>query len=110
MSLTPIPRRNTGRVITDEAILEVVLQAIKTTNAARPPSSLLTESSEAPLFGPGSPLDSLGLLTLLLDIEEDMQRAGCPVRLSDDRAMSQTRSPFRSVTSLVDYIGRIARD
>ena len=59
MSLTPIPRRNTGRVITDEAILEVVLQAIKTTNAARPPSSLLTETSDAPLFGPGSPLDSL---------------------------------------------------
>jgi acyl carrier protein len=110
MSLSPSPRRNTGRVVTDEAILAVVLQAINTTNAARPAASALPVSADAALFGPNSPLDSLGLLTLLLDIEEDMQRAGCPVRLSDDRAMSQTRSPFRSVQALVEYIGRIARE
>jgi acyl carrier protein len=110
MSLIPLPNSNTGRVPTDGAILEVVLQAMRTTNAARPASSHLTVSLDAALFGPGSPLDSLGLLTLLLDIEDDMQRAGYPVQLSDDRAMSQTRSPFRSVSSLVDYIGRIARE
>ncbi len=110
MSLSPTPRRNTGRVITDEAILAVVMQAMRTMNAARPPASSLVVSPDAALFGPDSPLDSLGLLTLLLDIEEDMQRAGCPVLLSDDRAMSQTRSPFRSVSTLVDYIGRIARE
>lgn len=108
--MSPTPRRHPGRVMTDEAILAVVLEALRTTNAGRPPASALVISPAATLFGPDSPLDSLGLLTLLLDIEEDMQRAGCPVRLSDDRAMSQTRSPFRSVSSLVEYIGRIARD
>ena len=96
--------------MTDEAILAVVMEAMRATNAARPAASALVISPVAALFGPGSPLDSLDLLTLLLDIEEDMQRAGCPIRLSDDRAMSQTRSPFRSVTSLVEYIGRIARE
>lgn len=110
MSLSPTPRRHTDRVLTDEAILAVVLQAIRTTNRARPAASGLPVSADAALFGADSPLDSLGLLTLLLDIEEDMQRAGCPVRLSDDRAMSQTRSPFRSVATLVEYIGRIARE
>lgn len=110
MSLTPMPEHTPARVLTDEAILEVVLQAMRTTNAARPAASLLSVTPDAALFGPGSPLDSLGLLTLLLDIEEDLQRAGCPVQLSDDRAMSQRRSPFRSVSSLVDYIGRITRE
>lgn len=108
MSLNPSPRRD--RVFTDADILAVVLQSLKTTNLARDPASQLAVSPEAPVFGPGSPLDSLGLLTLLLDVEEDLQHAGCPVRLSDDRAMSQKRSPFRTVESLVDYIGRIARE
>jgi hypothetical protein len=101
---------NGGRTISDKAILEVVLEALRTTNAARPPSSMLPVSPDAALFGPGTPLDSLGLLTLLLDIEDGMQRAGWPVTLSDDRAMSQARSPFRSVPTLVDYIGRIVRE
>ena len=110
MSLSPASRRASGRVISDEDILEIVLQAIRTTNAARPPSSQVPVSPDVALFGTGGALDSLGLLTLLLDIEDDMQRTGYPVRLSDDRAMSQTRSPFRSVPSLVEYIGRIARE
>ena len=110
MSLGSVPRRTTSRGISDAEILEVVLQAIRTTNASRPPSSQVPVGPDTALFGNGGPLDSLGLLTLLLDIEDDMQRAGHPVRLSDDRAMSQTRSPFRSVPSLVEYIGRIVRE
>ena len=111
MSLTPSPEPTRDRPsFGDAAILAVVLQALHTTNLARDPASQLVVSPEAAVFGPGSPLDSLGLLTLLLDIEEDLQRAGCPVRLSDDRAMSQKRSPFRSVASLVEYIGRLARE
>lgn len=108
MSLNPSPKPH--RLFTDADILAVVLQSLKTTNLARDPASQLAVSPEAPVFGPGSPLDSLGLLTLLLDVEEDLQHAGCQVRLSDDRAMSQKRSPFRTVESLVDYIGRIARE
>ena len=110
MSISDRGRPMPNMLITDEAILDVVLQAMRTTNLARESSSQLEVSPEAPIFGNGSPLDSLGLLTLLLDIEEDLQRAGCKVRLSDDRAMSQTRSPFGSVTSLVEYIGRVARE
>lgn len=108
--MTPNTGRGAGRVLTDDVILGVVLQAMRTTNLSRTAESQLSVSRDAAIFGPASPLDSLGLLTLLLDIEEDLQAVGTLVRLSDDRAMSQTRSPFRSVESLVDYIGRIARD
>ena len=87
--------RDHGPVISDETILEVVLEAMRTTNAARPPSSLLTVSPDAALFGPGSPLDSLGLLTLLLDIEDG--HAACRVpgaveRRPGDVANAQSRS------------------
>lgn len=108
--MNPNSGRSVSRVLTDDVILGVVLQAMRTTNLSRNAESQLAVAPDAAIFGPSSPLDSLGLLTLLLDIEEDLQAAGATVRLSDDRAMSQTRSPFRSVESLVDYIGRIARD
>ena len=86
----------------------VVLEALRTTNLSREGADRLEVSPDAPLFGPDSPLDSLGLVALLLDIEEGLQAIGCHVLLSDDRAMSQKRSPFRSVQSLVNYISDLA--
>jgi hypothetical protein len=95
--------------LSDEAIREVVLQAMRATNEARDTASQLIVSAEAPIFGPDSTLDSLGLVGLLLDIEEGLQTIGCDVVLSDERAVSQKRSPFRNVPSLVAYVGTLVR-
>jgi acyl carrier protein len=95
--------------ITDEAIQDAILEAIRSANLARAASVQLVVAADAPFFGPGSPLDSLGLVALLMDIEEALQARGCDVVLSDDRAMSQKRSPFRTVQTLVAYIGCAAR-
>ena len=95
--------------LSDDVIQEVVLEAMRSTNLGRAASAQLTVSADAPFFGPTSALDSLGLVALLLDIEEALQERGCAVVLSDERAMSQTRSPFRTVASLTAYIGVIAR-
>jgi len=96
--------------ITDDAIRDVVLGAMRNANEARDAASQLEVSAEAPIFGPDSSLDSLGLVGLLLDIEEGLQAIGCEVVLSDERAVSQKRSPFRSVPSLVSYVGTLARE
>jgi acyl carrier protein len=61
-------------------------------------------ASDATIFGHGSPLDSLGLVSLLIEIEDQLALRGCPISLSDERAMSQKRSPFRDVPSLVAYV------
>ncbi len=90
--------------MTAPEIEAVVLDAIRANNLARDPQEQLEVSPTARIFGRGSPLDSLGLVALLIDVEEAMHRAGHPITLTDDRAMSQTRSPFRSVPALVDYI------
>ena len=94
----------------DHAAVELlVLDAMRAANLARDPASHLEVRPGAPLFGPGSSLDSLGLVGLLLDIEESLQTAGMAVLLSDERAVSQKRSPFRNVDSLVAYIGTLLR-
>lgn len=91
-------------------IQNLVLSALAGANLARDPGGQLPVAPDAPLFGPGSPLDSLGLVGLLVDIEDALRDRGVEVELSDARAMSQTRSPFRDVPALVGYIdGLISR-
>jgi acyl carrier protein len=63
------------------------------------------------LFGKDGLLDSLGLVNLLMDIEQAVNdRTGLTIALADDRAMSQTRSPFRTIGTLADYIGMLTNE
>jgi D-alanine--poly(phosphoribitol) ligase subunit 2 len=57
------------------------------------------------LYGPNGLLDSLRLVSLVLDLEQSVnERLGTAITIADSRAMSQQRSPFRSVGSLADYV------
>ncbi len=91
-------------IATSAQILDIVLSAIANANQARGPDNQLACDPTARLYGKGSPLDSLGLVSLLIDIEDSLRSSGIEVSLSDERAMSQTKSPFRSVAALVEYI------
>ena len=63
--------------------------------------------SDTRLFGPNGVLDSLGLVSVLVEIEQKIADSGMgPVSLMDDRAMSQKSSPFRTVSSLAEYLER----
>ena len=90
-----------------DAIKAVILEALRNANLSRTADDRLTVSDDAIIFGPGSPLDSMGLVALLIDIEEALQAEGVRASLSDDRAMSQSRSPFRSVPRLVEFIAEL---
>jgi len=95
--------------VTTTEVQDLVLRAMQNANVARMPDAQLTISPDAPLFGPGSALDSLGLVSLLIDIEDALRDRGIDVMLSDARAMSQKRSPFRSVAALVAFIEETAQ-
>ena len=93
--------------MTTAEVQSVVLEAIRTSNLARTANSQLSIAPDAALFGAESPLDSLGLVALLIDIEEAFADRGANVSLSDNQAMSQRHSPFRTVTTLTAYIQSI---
>ena len=64
-------------------------------------------NNETILLGSKSILDSLGLIGLLIDIEEELSnRIDKPVQLLDEKALSEKNSPFRTVGSLSDFIIR----
>jgi len=61
------------------------------------------------LIGQDAVLDSLGLVNLILEVEQRLDTEhDLTLVLADERAMSQKHSPFRSVGSLADYICRLA--
>lgn len=88
---------------TDE-IMELVLEAMRETNLGRGEDEQLEISPEAPVFSSESTLDSLGLVGLLIDIEDALADAGADVTINSEHAMSKARSPFRDVPALVAFI------
>ena len=57
------------------------------------------------IFGGSGPLDSLGLVNLLADLEYRVaEEFGREIVLASDRAMSRVRSPFRDESALTDYV------
>lgn len=62
-----------------------------------------------PVFGRNALLDSLGLVSMVVELEQRLdERCGLTIVLADERAMSRRSSPFRSLGALVDYIAEQA--
>jgi acyl carrier protein len=63
------------------------------------------------LIGQQGLLDSMGLVTLIVDVEQRLEEEHDVVLvLADERAMSQKHSPFRSVGSLADYVCQLLEE
>ena len=64
-----------------------------------------------PLFGKEGVLDSLGLVSLIVMIEQAIEdELEVSLILADEKAMSQATSPFLMVSLLVDYIDRLVEE
>jgi len=61
-------------------------------------------SGDTQLFGEDGVLDSMGLVSLVIAVEQAIEdRFGKTVSLADEKALSQSKSPYRSVAILADY-------
>lgn len=89
----------------NERITNVIFSAVEEVNDQLPRKQRLEKSIDAILFGKSGKLDSLGLVNLIVAVEEKIQEEfGVTVTLADERAMSQTNSPFKSLGTLADYV------
>ena len=67
--------------------------------------------SDTRIFGPKGLLDSMGLVSLITDLEEKIEdEFGVSLILADERAMSREKSPFRTVSSLARYIDMLMEE
>lgn len=85
---------------------EIIDLIIETANELGEDEIGITEtlSEDTKLFGKDGVLDSMGLVTLIVAVEQAIEdRFDSSAGLADEKAMSQARSPYRSVASLADY-------
>lgn len=86
-------------------VQRTVFRALENLNAELPQGSKVPISVETPLLGERAPLDSLSLVSVIVDVETGLaDQFGYAVSLTDDRALSQEVSPFTNVGALVSYI------
>jgi acyl carrier protein len=89
---------------TPENVLAAIYRAVDWINAELPHGQL-NKTLDTRLVGPQSVLDSLHLVSLLINIEREMEDSfGIAVTLADERALSMKESPFRTIQSLASYI------
>jgi len=101
MTATPLERKETVALILD-CLVEMP-------GAASIPKEAL--NTELHLLGHDSPLDSIGLVTLIVDVEQRLLTDfDLSVTLASEKAMSRRHSPFRTVGSFADYICELSMD
>ncbi|HEY41135.1 MAG TPA: acyl carrier protein [Dehalococcoidia bacterium] len=89
-------------------IREVIYASMRTINEQKDRGDRLELKEDTCLFGRESKLDSLGLVNLIVDIEQRLTDGfGVEISLTDERAMSPENSPFMNVKSLTDYISSL---
>ena len=94
--------------IVGDDILNIIYDVIDELNETLPEGQRLTKSPDTLLFGGGANLESLGLVRLVLLLEQKVQDSiDRVVTLVDEKAMSQSRSPFRTVAALADYVAML---
>ncbi|MZP29440.1 acyl carrier protein [Heliobacterium undosum] len=88
--------------MTRDAVVQMIIEALSEQLVETPAEEL---NEETRLFGKEGLLDSVGLVTLIVDVEQKVEdETGHSIVLADERAMSQKQSPFRTAGALADYI------
>src|SRR5688572_12317963 len=91
--------------------LKLVYEAIDEVNLDLEEGAKIEKSEDTQLFGTGKSLDSLELVNLITIIEQKLEdETGDFISLADERAMSMSESPFKTVGSLNNYIQELLNE
>ena len=92
-------------------IENIIVNTLQELNKQLPQEQQLAQSTKTVIFGIDSKLDSLGLVNLLVLLEQNIEdEFDVSITIADERAMSQKRSPFRTIGTLADYIDMFLRE
>jgi acyl carrier protein len=87
-----------------DEVLQIIFEALESLNQELEERDRVVIGPTTPLFGADAALDSLSLVSVIVDVETALTvKWGAPISLTDDRAMSREISPFDDVGTLTDY-------
>lgn len=89
----------------EAAVLDAIYKALNSLNQERAPAEQISIGPDTCLFGEGSALDSLSLVSVIVDLEMLVSdQFGKSISLTDDRAMGSDPVPFTNVQALKSYL------
>ncbi len=92
-------------MVSKTAVIEIIYRALRSLNDELDEDKRVALAPDTRLFGPEASLDSLSLVSVIVDVESAVaDELGRAISLTDDKAMSQQVSPFSNVTTLANYI------
>lgn len=98
-------------MLTSQMALDLILKALQNLNDELSEDARFDVGVKTALFGPDAALDSLSLVSVIVDVESGISELlGYSISLTDDRAMSQEISPFDTVESLLNYVMLLANE
>jgi acyl carrier protein len=90
---------------------EIVVASLKEVFAQEGNPAPDTIGDDTVLVGANPVLDSLGVVQLIVEIEQRVEQAhGVSITLANDKAMSQRNSPFATVGVLSDHVVATAQE
>ena len=97
--------------VSQDGVVEMVVTALRSVAPAGLRRHGAAPGEGTVLYGEKGILDSMGLVTLLVEVEQMVVDAlDVDITIGDERALSRTRSPFRTVGSLADYVIELVRE
>jgi hypothetical protein len=93
-----------------EQALRILYETIDVVNQQLPPARRLRKAPETVIVGVSGSLDSLGIVSFIVTLEEKAgEVVGAPVVLLDEAMLVAEDSPFRSVATLTSHLATINR-
>ena len=94
--------------LTPEIIQPLIVESVHLIAPQHPRGTI---NAQTALFGKEGMLDSMALVQLVVEIEQRLQSEhGLDISLTDERAMSRAKSPFRTIGALSAYIAGLATE
>jgi acyl carrier protein len=88
-----------------DEVLAIIYTAMESLNEELGDDEKIPLQPDTKLFGADATIDSLSLVSVIVDVETEAADAlGFPVVLTDDRAIGQEVSPFTDPDALSNYI------
>lgn len=89
----------------EEKVFQIIYRAIDELNQQLPAGQQIPKSPDIILFGSSGTLDSLGLINLIVAIEQDIEEAlGVTINLTHEITLLQETHPFRTIHALTNTI------
>lgn len=94
-----------------DKIIKIIIAAANELNDEEEISLSEELSVSTRLFGENGVLDSMGLVSLVVAVEQAIdEELDASISLADEKALSQKNSPYRTIETLAEYAEKLLQE